>query len=191
MFSFNDMYDTDQGSYMVNGRGVDTYYYANHLFLDINQFCNASGLTYHFVNNGAAMVFLSTSQQLAAQPGSAASPVRVVINGATTGSNPDPINNCSYIYTVGLTNTTGTMITVNHFNFLVIGASGARYTSVKNMGYVVVFGDNDTPDVLSLDPGQGHSVTLTFDLPENDTPRRLVILQGQSVLGSAEVKDGY
>lgn len=169
------------GAVIVNGSSVSTYYYGNNCYLNILAYCTATGLIPKYSKGG--IIFLSTGEAKFSIPSDSNMPINVYINNITSGNNSDPINNTSYIIEVGLTNTTDQNIVLNHLNFIVVGNSGKAYVSVKNMGYTVVFGSNDTPDTLILDPRQQHVLRLTFDLPEDDSPKNFVIIQGRKVLG--------
>jgi len=169
------------GAVSVNGSSVSTYYYGNNCYLNILAYCTATGLIPEYSKGG--IIFLSKGEAKFTIPSDSNMPINVYINNITSGNNSDPINNTSYIIEVRLTNTTDQNIVLNHLNFIVVGNSGKAYVSVKNMGYTVVFGSNDTPDTLILEPRQQHGVRLTFDLPEDDSPKNFVIIQGQKVLG--------
>jgi len=169
------------GSVIVNGNTVDLYYYRSKCYLNLLSYCTAAGLIPKYTQGG--IIFLARSDVKFTIPSASSMPINVSINNITSGNNSDPINNTSYLLEVGLTNTTNQNITLSHLNFIVVGNSGRAYVSVKNMTYTVVFGNNDTPDNITLDPKQQHMIQLTFDLPEDDTPKNFIILQGQKVLG--------
>jgi len=169
------------GAVSVNGSSVSVYYYGNNCYLNILGYCTATGIIPKYSKGG--IIFLSTSEAKFTIPTDSNMPINVYVNNITSGNNSDPINNISYIIEAGLTNNTNQNIVLNHLNFIVVGNSGKAYVSVKDMGYTVVFGSNDTPDTLMLDPRQQHVVRLIFDLPDNDSPKNFVIIQGQKVLG--------
>ncbi|MDQ7823421.1 MAG: hypothetical protein RDV48_11545 [Candidatus Eremiobacteraeota bacterium] len=187
LFSFSDSNQGDTGEYMVNGRGVNTYYYGNNLYLDVNDLCEALGLRASFTNDMRSVIFLS----IAPPPSQYSAPqepkVRVAIVTSTNGNNQDPVNNMSWVYTVSLTNITSKMIVLNHYNFIVLSESGNRFVSVKDMSYSVVYSQNDTPDAVMLDPGQPHQLNLIFDLPDGDSPKTFEVIQGAQVLGSVSL----
>lgn len=184
LFNFSDSTNTDSGSYLVNGNAVDTYYYANHLYLDLTDFCNAMRVTPRVTNDKTGVIFVArpvvqtTTTTLPNNP-----PVSVVIQNQTVGDTSNPINSSSYIFTVALTNQSSSPISLNHFNFIVQGQSGQKYVSVKTMGYAVVYGGNDTDDTVVLDPGQVHIINLTFDLPGNDNPRNFIVMKDMKIIG--------
>jgi len=184
LFNFNDTLDTTDGRYLVNGRAIDTYYFWNRMYLDLADFCGAVGLMPKITTAG--IVFLSLHQSDAGTYQAPQSSVSLQIKGRASGNCPDPVNNMAYIFEVGMTNTTRQMIVLNHFNFILVGSSGQKYVSIKQMSYGVVYGGNDTPDSVFLDPGNQHVLNLTFDLPATDSPQRLIILQNQQVIGSVD-----
>jgi len=169
------------GSISVNGSVVDVYYYRSKCYINLLSYCAAVGLIPKYAQG--TLIFLTKGDVKFNIPAASSMPVNVSVGSITSGSNSDPVNNTSYIMEVSLTNTTGQSISLTHLNFIVVGNSGKAYVSVKDMGYTVVFGGNDTPDRLVLDPNQAHSIRLTFDLPDDDSPKNFVIMQGQRVLG--------
>lgn len=186
LFNFNDMQSTDGGQYLVNGRGVDTYYYGNNLYLDLNDLCCAIGIIPRYSNNG--VIFVSAHDTSYTLANLQNPQITLTVKNIASGNNQDPINNMSWIYTVSLTNQTNSLVAINHFNVILLGESGNKYVSVKDVSYGVVWGGNDTPDMLMLDPGREHVINYTFDLPDNDRPKTLIIFKNQVVLGAVSVQ---
>jgi hypothetical protein len=185
LFDFADMANSGTGAYMVNNTAVDKYYYNGNLYLDLADFCAAVNVRPKYDAQKSQIIFTSGKQ--ADEIKAPQSPViKVKLYNLTKGDNQDPNNNKSFMYSVGLTNKTNSMVTLNHFNFVLIGQSGKKYVSVKNWTYDVVYGNNDTPDNLYLEPGQEHKVSLTFNLPDDDTPSKFVIYQNQKVIGYSD-----
>ena len=187
LFNFNDDLNDDTKRYMVNGYAVDTYYYGNNLYLDLIDFADALGLVPKITSDGKGVIFISKSASQYTPPPYETPPVRVSVNNKTSGYNSDPINNNSYIYNVSLTNTSQSNIAVNHFNFLLIGSSGHVYVSVKNIAYDSIYWSNGTPDTIILSPSTTYNLNLTFDLPENDSPKQLVIVKNQKTIGITDL----
>ncbi|MCE1246063.1 MAG: hypothetical protein LWY06_05420 [Firmicutes bacterium] len=188
LFDFADFYNSNSGSYMVNNKAVDKYYYNGNLYLNLSDFCTAVNLKPKYDSGKNQILFLSgkTLDEIKAPKNAL---IKVKIYNLTKGDNQDPNNNKSYMYSVGLTNKTGGMISLNHFNFILVGQSGKKYVSVKNWTYDVVYGNNDTPDALSLDPGVEHKVGLTFNLPGDDTPAKFFIYQNQKAIGYSDASN--
>lgn len=178
LFQFNDMIDSGSGGYLVNSCAVDQYYYMGYLYLDLLDFCNALGLRAQFSPDRKAVTFQIRQAQASSQA------VNISIKNVTTGTNPDPVNSSTCICKIGLTNVTTDLISLNHFNFQLIGTSGTTYISLKYMNYYSIYGGNDTPDTLALDPNQEHVLDITFNMPPDDSPARLVIIKNQQVIGS-------
>lgn len=185
LFHYDDMMDSDSGNYMVNNRAVDKYYYGNNLYLDVVDFSSAVNVRPRI--SGSSIIFVPLNLSPPPSPQVSTPRISVSITGCTVGDNPDPVNNKSYLYTVSLTNQSSTPIPLNHFNFVVLSNGGHWYVSVKDMVYVVVFGENDTPDTLTLDPLRKHVITLTFDLPDTELPKTFIVQRNQKILGSASL----
>lgn len=182
LFQYNDMIDSGSSGYLVNSCAVDQYYYMGYLYLDLLDFCNALGLRAQLSSDRKSVTFQPRQAQASSQ--ALQQGVNISIKNATTGTNADPVNSSTCIYKIGLTNTSNELISLNHFNFQLIGTSGTTYISLKYMNYYLIYGGNDTPDTLSLDPNQEHVLDITFNLPPDDSPARLVIMKNQQVIGS-------
>jgi len=182
LFQYNDMTDTGSGRYLVNSCAVDQYYYMGYLYLDLLDFCNALGLKAQLSPDRKSVTFQSRQAQASSQ--ALQQVVNITIKNATTGTNPDPVNSSTYIYKIGLTNTSNELISLNHFNFQLVGSSGTTYISLKYMNYYSIYGGNDTPDTLGLDPNQEHVLDITFNLPPGDSPAKLLVMKNQQVIGS-------
>jgi hypothetical protein len=181
LFRYNDMLDSGSGIYLVNGCAVDKYYYLNYMYLDLVDFCNVLGLRPQISDDRKGVTF-SPRKAVTAQ--SSDQSIRISIKNTTTGTNPDPVNSRTYIFKLGLTNVTTALTNLNHFNFQLVGNSGVTYISLKYMNYYSIYGGNDTPDALNLDPEQEHVLDISFNLPPSDSPAMLVIQKNQQVLGS-------
>jgi hypothetical protein len=107
----------------------------------------------------------------------------ITLKDSTRTDNSYPVNKNAWLLTLGLTNTTSRLIAINHANLVVLGLKKSYYVSVKNTGYIAVYGGNDTPDTIIIDPGVEHIVRFTFNLPDGDAPHVVAIVRGEDVLG--------
>jgi len=183
LFPHANISDSSQGVYMINGKAVNIYHYNDHLYLDTDQTADALGLVPKYFRDKLEIIFIEKKQYVQTLNIPANPPIRIDVADRATGVSSDPVNSSSRLYRLGLTNTGQKLYNLNYYNFLLIGNSGNKYTSVNNIKYTVVWGDNDHGSNVFLDPNQRHEVEVNFNIPSSDSPRTLVILQGKEVLG--------
>jgi hypothetical protein len=175
--------DTGSGSYRVNGRAVNTYYYFNHLYLDIAQLADALSLHPSYFRDRLEIVFVDKKQHQETVNIPVEPPVKMEVLKKVQAVSSEPVNSVSCLYRLGLSNVSAKLLTLHYYNFMLIGHSGSRYVSVNNMKYEVVIGDGGPLNTVMLGPGQKRTVDVNFNLPPGDTPRYLVIFEDNMVEG--------
>lgn len=186
LLNFNDKLNTVNGTYDVNGKIVGKFYYGNTLYLNLLDFASAVGLSPRYTSDKLGIIFLKSKQSANTMQKKNFVPQCISMNiiSQRKGLSSDPVNNISYTFNMSLVNRSQNNIALNHFNFILIGMKGQKYVSIKSMGYVIVFGENDTPDILTLDPFQEHIVNVTFEVPDWELPRTIIIQKNENTLGT-------